>query len=214
MISIKVCGMRDPENIGQVVYAGADIIGFIFFSGSKRYVGENPDNTLFSRIPETVKKAGVFVNEVPEKICMLSGKCKLDLIQLHGTESPHVCEALRYTGLQVIKAIGISDRSDFRTLDAYKDSCDFFLFDTASVQYGGTGVKFDWKILNDYQLQVPFFLSGGIALDDTVRILELNHPSFFGVDINSRFEISPGLKDAQLVGEFITKIRQFKYTDQ
>lgn len=214
MIRIKVCGMRDPGNIRQIAVAGPDILGYIFFKGSKRYVGENPDNSLFTQIPETVEKAGVFVNELPEKICIAAGRYNLQIIQLHGSETPHVCEALRYTGLQVIKAVGISGSSGFKALEAYKNTCNYFLFDTASVHHGGTGIKFNWHILNDYKLDIPFFISGGISPDDTDILLRLNHPSFYGVDINSRFEISPGLKDVQRVKEFIDKIRQLKLTDQ
>ena len=141
---------------------------------------------------------------------LVSAGWDLEVIQLHGKESPEFCKQLKQAGFIVIKAFSVDELFDFITLKAFIGSCDLFLFDTKSLLPGGTGKKFNWQLLNNYQLDIPFFLSGGIGPDDLNVIRELSHPQLFGIDINSGFEVSPALKDIEKVGIFISKIRQSK----
>lgn len=200
--------MRETANISGVVAAHPDYMGFIFYPKSKRFVGFEPLPEVLAVIPDSVKKVGVFVDQTPEHVLSVSACWDLEVIQLHGKESPEFCEQLQQAGLIVIKAFSVDESFDFNTLEAYHESCDFFLFDTKSQLPGGTGKKFNWQLLKNYQLDKPFFLSGGIGPDDLNVIRELNHPQLFGIDINSGFEISPALKDIDKVGKFISKIRQ------
>ncbi len=208
MIKIKVCGMRDSLNIKEICNAGPDYLGIIFFSGSKRYVGPDADNTPFQQIPGRIKKVGVFVDEQPEKMLKTAYRFDLDLIQLHGHESVNDCRKIKSAGYPVIKAFGVDAGFNFTSLAPFLQFCDYFLFDTKSVQYGGTGQKFDWGKILQYKYNVPFFLSGGIGPDDSAVIREINHPAFFAVDINSRFETEPGLKNVSHVKAFIKEIKK------
>lgn len=188
-MKIKICGLRD--NVEEVIGLRPDYIGFIFFPGSKRFVGIgfNPN------LPEiTAKKTGVFVNQEPENILETVKRYQLDAVQLHGDESPDYCARLYGRGFEVIKAFGIDEQFEFSSLDAYVKCCDYFLFDTKSREYGGTGTKFNWTVLGKYKLNKPYFLSGGIGAEDIGEIKSLNDPRIYAVDINSRVEIKPGLK--------------------
>ena len=202
--------MRDPENISGVVAALPDYLGFIFYQKSKRFVGFEPSVEVMAVVPESVKKVGVFVNETREKILMVSASWNLDAIQLHGTESPEFCEQMQLNGFIVLKAFSVDESFNFASLEAYCQSCDFFLFDTQGQVPGGTGQKFNWQLLKDYKLDRPFFLSGGIGPGDLNAIRMLSHPRLFGIDINSGFEISPALKDVEIIRKFISKIRNKK----
>lgn len=204
---VKVCGMNDPENVLDINVARPDYLGFIFYPESKRYVGGHPDKSLFSNVKPPIMRVGVFVNETTEKICELADMASLDLIQLHGDESPGYCNDLKSTGLKIIKVFHIGYDFDFELLKPYLRYCDYFLFDTYSVEYGGTGKKFNWDKLKDYNLNMPFFLSGGIGLQDTEVLTSLEHPDLFAVDINSRFEIVPGKKNIPEVKLFIDNIK-------
>jgi phosphoribosylanthranilate isomerase len=208
MIRIKVCGMRDPGNIREVAAKKPDIMGFIFFPGSKRFVGFDPDPQIFLSVPDDIKRAGVFVNEEVDFILKSVTDYNLHVVQLHGSESPDLCTSVRNAGYTVVKAFGMGGDFDFKKLSAYSHSCDYFLFDTYTRDHGGSGKQFDWSMLNRYNLKVPFLLSGGICDDDVLRIRELVHPMFYGVDINSRFELSPGLKDAGKIGQFINALHE------
>lgn len=203
MSRVKVCGLKDALNARQVADAGADYAGFIFYSLSKRYVGDTPDKELFHSLPAHVKKVGVFVNEKEDTILVTARKYHLDLVQLHGTESPGLCHNLRLKGIQVMKAFGIGEDFDFARLTDYKDSCDFFLFDTQTMLHGGSGIKFRWERLEEYDLSIPFFLGGGIGPLDIQKVRNIRHPGFFAADINSRFETAPGIKDIDTVKTFI-----------
>lgn len=205
-LKIKVCGMREPDNIAGVANACPDYMGFIFYEPSKRFVGFEPQNAIFS-VPESVVKVGVFVNEQIERILQLASTFELEAIQLHGNESPEMCHQLQKSGLTVFKAFAIDKSFDFNTLNQYTEVCDFFLFDTKGALPGGTGKKFDWQLLDNYQLKVPFFLSGGITPDDLETISRFEHPRWRGLDINSGFELSPGYKDVWKVRKFIEIIR-------
>jgi phosphoribosylanthranilate isomerase len=203
MNRVKVCGLTDAGNARQVADAGADFAGFIFYPQSKRFVGEAPHADLFMNIPAHVKKVGVFVNEKKEKIIEIVRKYQLDLVQLHGTETAGFCNDLRSKGISVMKAFGIGEGFDFDRLTDYKDTCDFFLFDTRTILYGGSGIKFRWERLEEYKLKMPFFLGGGIGPLDVQKVRCISHPCFFAADINSRFETAPGMKDIDSVKTFI-----------
>jgi phosphoribosylanthranilate isomerase len=149
---------------------------------------------------------GVFVNNDFDEICDIIGKYSLDMVQLHGNESPEICCKLKDSGIKVIKAFNIGSTFEFKICSEYTCT-DYFLFDRFTSKYGGSGNKFDWNILVNYELDHPFFLSGGIGPDDVYKILEIAHPAFSGIDLNSKFEIMPGLKDVKILKKFINDIR-------
>ena len=178
-----------------------DYIGLIFFENSPRYYNTIPASVL------NKKKVGVFVNASEEFICKTAESHDLELLQLHGSESPELCLRLR-KNFTTIKAFGIKTKDDFLQLKNYENEVDFFLFDTKTIKHGGSGEKFNWNILEGYSLNTPFFLSGGIAMEDADRIRELKHPKIYGADINSKFEISPGIKDLQKVNKFLNQLKR------
>ena len=192
-MKIKVCGLRDPENIKQVVALSPDYVGFIFYDKTPRFVRELPVNIL-KTIPSNIIKTAVFVNETVENIEALIAKYNFDAVQLHGNESPAFC-ALFKGKVKVIKAFGLNADFDFTELYAYADHVDLFLFDTKTSIHGGSGKTFDWTVLDKYDLDKPFFLSGGLSLDNLDEVKSITHRQFYGVDLNSRFEIEPGLKN-------------------
>jgi phosphoribosylanthranilate isomerase len=208
MNRVKVCGLKEVSNAKLVAEAGADFLGFIFYPGSKRFVGETPPEDLFRNIPVQVKKVGVFVNEKKDKIIDIVQKNQLDLVQLHGAEPSDFCHDLKMKGIAVMKAFGIGEDFNFDRLSDYKNTCDFFLFDTQTMLHGGSGIKFKWERLEEYNLPVPFFLGGGIGPLDVQKVRGIRHPGFFAADINSRFETSPGVKDIDIVKTFIQHFKQ------
>lgn len=204
---IKVCGMGDPENIQQVAALKPDLMGFIFYAGSPRYAGQL-DPEAVKQIAADIRKVGVFVNEDAIKVEEIARRYDLTFLQLHGHESPEQCRHLREKGFKIIKTVGIKERMDTEVCRVYKACCDFFLFDTADTCYGGTGRKFNWEILQEYRESIPFLLSGGISAANTEEIKTLKHPAFIGVDVNSRFEVSPGQKEVRMLRDFIEKCRR------
>jgi phosphoribosylanthranilate isomerase len=207
-MKIKVCGMRELTNIQELVALKPDFIGFIFYDKSPRYVGEDLDETTVRQIPSSIKKVGVFVNSSPDYIVNMAKKYDLQYVQLHGNELPDICRVLRQKGMNIIKAFAVDSTFNFAMLNNYKSYCDLFLFDTKGSQPGGNGEPFDWSILRKYDQEKPFLLSGGIALDNIDQLLELAASMrIYGIDINSRFEIEPGLKDIVQVQKLIDKIR-------
>ena len=199
---IKVCGMREPENIRQVIALGIDMIGFIFYPRSLRYVGE------FSPVSTPgVSRVGVFVNESEEIMIDAARRSSLDTLQLHGDESPDCCTRMRSEGFRVIKAVGVSTRSDLEATNSYDGVVDLLLFDARCEGYGGSGNTFDWTLLNYYRGKIPFLLSGGLSSDSVSGLEHISNPLLAGVDLNSRFEISPGMKSIELLKFFIDKIR-------
>lgn len=203
-MKIKVCGLKNYENISNVIIAGADHIGFIFHKESPRYF----NNALsFDEIRTIkVKKVGVFVNEDAYSVLDKVAHYDLDFVQLHGTESPEYCSGLR-NYVKTIKSFGIDENFDFNILNSYTDKVDYFLFDTATPAFGGSGKIFDYRLLQKYELSVPFFLSGGISLEHSQNIKQLKLKQLIGVDLNSKFEISPGIKEASKIKQFINKLR-------
>ena len=211
-LKIKVCGMRDPENISGVVAALPNYLGFIFYPKSKRFVGFEPLPEILAIVPDSVKKVGVFVDETPEKVMEIVQNWNLDVVQLHGNEPAEYCSQIQNAGITVFKAFSVDDQFDFSSLNAYSRVCDYFLFDTKGQLPGGTGQKFNWQLLENYKGDVPFFLSGGIGSDDLKAVLIFRHPQLFGIDINSGFEISPALKDVEKVKDFILAINRKEYS--
>ncbi len=205
-MKIKICGLRDPENIKQVVDLRPNYIGFIFYDKTPRFVKELPVD-LLKAIPATITKTAVFVNETAENIEALIAKYNFDAIQLHGNESPAFC-ALFKDKVKVIKAFGLNVDFDFTELSAYADHVDLFLFDTKTNIHGGSGETFDWSVLNKYDLDKPFFLSGGLSLDNLDEVKGITHPQFYGVDLNSRFEIEPGLKNIDKLETAFSLLKQ------
>jgi phosphoribosylanthranilate isomerase len=192
-MKIKVCGLRDPDNIKAVEALAPGYMGFICYEKSPRFIGTMDDDELVN-ISTDISKVGVFVDEDADSISKLIYKYKFDAIQLHGNESPAFCDMFKHE-VQVIKAFGIDEDFDFTKPDAYKNNVDFFLFDTKTPVHGGSGQTFDWDILDKYKLDVPFFLSGGLSPDNLNEMKNIKHPAFYGVDLNSKFEVSPGLKN-------------------
>ncbi len=192
-MKIKVCGLKYPGNVEAVTALEPDYAGFIFYSPSPRYAGE-PGAEMLAGIPKSIQKTAVFVNADAAEIGTLIEKYQFKAIQLHGSESAEFCNSFR-NRVTVIKAFGINEQFNFGLLNDYANSVDYFLFDTKTPIHGGSGESFNWALLNDYKLDVPFFLSGGISLDNLSEIKTITHPQFYGVDLNSRFEISPGIKD-------------------
>jgi len=205
-MKIKICGMKIPENILAVAALQPDFMGFIFYPKSPRFA-EPLDIATLNALPQSIKKIGVFVNENMENILTFVYKYKLDGVQLHGTELVGMCKEFRESGLIVIKAFPIAEAYNFKVTKPYEGACDYFLFDTKTDAYGGSGLKFNWKMLDEYKGQTPFLLSGGIAADDAEAILKIEHPKFAGIDLNSRFELKPGLKNIDLLKTFILELK-------
>jgi phosphoribosylanthranilate isomerase len=203
MTKFKVCGMRDSANIAGLLNLQPTYMGFIFYEKSPRHIGEELNADLLKSFPKHIKKVGVFVNAHPDMILKNVKKYSLDLVQLHGNEMPDVCKQLRNRGISIIKAFQLDETFNFNRLNNYKSVCDYFLFDTKSDNFGGTGKAFDWQILSKYDNEKPFFLSGGIDLVHAQVISELKGFNLHAVDINSRFEIEPGLKDVEKIKTFV-----------
>lgn len=203
---IKVCGIADPEFLRRVGELPVDFTGFIFYPESKRYVAGRLTAAQIRMLPaHHLKKTGVFVNETIENIRAAKEEYGLDIIQLHGDEDDIFTEQLARE-VTVIKAFRVDEEFDFSKTNAYEKSCSFFLFDTKGKLYGGTGKKFNWELLQNYTGRTPFLLSGGITPEDAGNIHQFRHPAFAGIDINSGFEQSPGIKDIQRIKKFLNQI--------
>lgn len=233
---IKVCGMRETDNIREVAELGVDMMGFIFWPESPRFVkmisaqagiipdyseerlrnmrqGQEPSSTTVCR----PKRVGVFVDEMPQSIVTRVYNYDLDYVQLHGNESVVMIENLKRTlvpdiapNIKIIKALSIREKDDVKRWRDYEGAADMLLFDTKCKTVGGSGEQFDWSVLETYDGNIPFLLSGGIGPDDAERVLKFSHPQFAGIDLNSRFEISPALKDVEKLKSFIQTIRQYE----
>ena len=196
--------MKFTQNRERVEKLDIDLLGYIFYAPSKRFVGENPEQGLFvSEKP----KVGVFVNENAFEILSLAKNFGFEYVQLHGKENPKTCAMIKKQGLKIIKAFSVDNDFKFETTQPFEKVVDYFLFDTKTVLHGGSGVKFNWDVLKNYAGHKPFFLSGGIAPDDAKNILKLEHQKLTGVDINSGFEDEPGLKNIEKLKQFIAEIK-------
>ncbi len=216
-MKIKVCGLSVEENIGALKQLPIDFFGFIFYESSKRYVGRknNLSTLLLDKTwNSTIKKVGVFVDAEIEQVLHCVHDYHLDYVQLHGKESPEYCNELHqiwnFSSLRkakIIKAFAIGDATDFSVVNAYQTHCQLFIFDTKGEMPGGNGVTFDWSLLKHYQGITPFLLSGGIKEDSVEAIRQLQIPQLVGVDINSKFEIEPALKDVNKIASFIHQLK-------
>ncbi|MBR4758390.1 MAG: phosphoribosylanthranilate isomerase [Bacteroidaceae bacterium] len=199
---IKVCGMRDTQNIREVEALKPTMMGFICWEGSSRNVAE-----ATAHLPSCIR-VGVFVNPQLDYVRRKVNQLKLNRIQLHGNESPQFCqELIAMTGLPVIKAISVRKKEDIQQYRQYKGIADLLLFDTKCKTMGGSGEMFDWDILEAYDGDIPFLLAGGISPNDIERVSQFRHPQFIGIDLNSRFELRQGVKDITSLKHFINKIR-------
>lgn len=230
---IKVCGMRDTDNIREVAQLDIDLMGFIFWPGSKRCVkmisskagilpdyseerlrrADQGDQAGIHR-PSAIRRVGVFVDEMPQTILTAIYNYQLQYVQLHGQESPVMIDNLKRTlipdiapDIKVIKAISIASKDDVARYKDYEGLVDLFLFDTRCPTVGGSGRQFDWDVLAAYDGHTPFLLSGGIGPDDAERVRQFSHPMLAGIDLNSRFETEPGRKDVDRLRTFISQVR-------
>lgn len=204
-IAVKVCGMKEPENIREVAGLPVDMLGFIFHAPSPRYAGAL-DPAVAGTLPGEIRKVGVFVNPDRETALGVARQYGLSAIQLHGEESPDECRFYRSRGLLVIKAIPVGEHSPTALATPYARACDYLLFDSRAPGRGGSGKQFDWRLLDDYAGPLPFILSGGIGPEDAGRIRTRAHPLLRAVDLNSRFETQPGIKDPRAVQQFIQEL--------
>lgn len=201
-LKLKVCGMRDPENIAALSQIQPDYIGFIFYEPSKRFVGET---FMFFDLDPNIQRVGVFVDASEEYIMKKTVKYFLNAVQLHGNESVELCQNLHARGVSVIKVFSVGESFDFNLLEPYKPYVDFFLFDTKGKEHGGNGVTFDWSVLRNYDGEKPFFLSGGIGLEEITQIAAFDWAglNLYALDVNSRFETAPGFKNIELLQKMI-----------
>lgn len=212
--------MRDADNIRDISALGVDMIGLIFYPPSPRYVqqfssgaGIIPDYA--PDMGKTPLRVGVFVDDMPQNIVTRVYNYKLDYIQLHGNEPRETLENLRATidpdikpKIKIIKAISVSSAEDIKKYKEYVGVADLFLFDTKCKTVGGSGEQFDWQVLEQYDGETPFLLSGGIGPDDAERVKSFHHPQCIGIDLNSKFEIEPALKDVEKLKDFLEKLRE------
>jgi len=210
-MKLKICGLKYPQNISEIAALQPDYMGFIFYEKSPRFYENDVETGRAPSLQKHIKKVGVFVNETAEKILETIEKYGLDLVQLHGAETPEFCRNLKQKmqDVKIIKAINIENVLDIEKTKMYdNDCCDYFLFDTKTNLHGGSGQKFQWWTLDWYDGEIPFFLGGGISIDDVPKIKEIHHDMLYGIDINSRFEIEPALKDVEKVKQFLMEIKK------
>lgn len=207
-MKIKVCGITRKEDLDALVQLGADYAGFIFYGKSPRFVGNKLDARTVRETGGKIGKVGVFVNADPQQVLQTVKDYGLDMVQLHGDEPVAVCQQLRLS-VPVVKAFPMGEKAKgAEDAASFMVVADYFLFDTAGKEYGGTGRQFNWELLNDYRFDKPFFLSGGIGPEDAEAVLRWRHDQFFSLDVNSRFETAPGVKDMDKVAAFIKTIKK------
>ncbi len=206
-MKIKICGIKYKDNLKEILELNPDYLGFIFYKKSKRYMR----NTILKMDIENIshKKVGVFVNSSIREIQNIVNEFRLDAIQLHGSETPETCHYFKSKKVEVIKAFSVGDGFNFNSTKKYQDHCDYFLFDTKGKNKGGNGVAFDWSLLNKYNQHIPFFISGGIGLDNINEIKGLGKFNLYGVDLNSKMEDSPGIKNIAKLKKAIAILKTF-----
>jgi phosphoribosylanthranilate isomerase len=206
-MNIKVCGITQFKQLQQLDALNIDYAGLIFYKDSPRYMGDKITGKQIKDADFDIKKVGVFVNPGYSELLDAIDEYGLDIVQLHGNETPEMCEELNGE-VEVIKAFRIAG-DDSINIDEmvmlYDAACDFYLFDTAGLKesFGGTGQQFDWSILKKAKIEKPFFLSGGIGPDDAQKVKAFKHPDFFAIDVNSKFEMAPGIKDMAAILKFL-----------
>ena len=204
-MKLKVCGMREEKNIQEVAALRPNYLGFIFYRESPRFVG---DDFQIPPLENSISKVGVFVNTTTEEILAKVKTHKLDLVQLHGHERVEQCRELKYHNVLIIKAFSIGDKFSFQDLKSYREATDYFLFDTKGKYFGGNATRFDWSILNDYDQQTPFFLSGGLTPENIKDVNALNHMNIHAIDLNSGVEITTAIKNIDKVKHVIATINK------
>ncbi len=205
-MKLKVCGMRDTKNIRDLLSLQPDYVGFIFYEKSPRNAEGILRAEVLKDFPEGIIKVGVFVNASFEFIMSKVRAYGLEMLQLHGEESIELVKELKAEGLKITKVFGVDDSFNFSELEPYKPHVDFFLFDTKSRQRGGTGVQFNWEKLKEYDQEVPFFLSGGISNENIKALDNIKGLNIHALDVNSKYEIEPGLKDIEKIKELVNVI--------
>lgn len=205
---LKICGMKYPDNLQAVAALEPDYLGFIFYPISKRYMVDSLSPEMVQALPESINRVGVFVNADTEYILKQAQVYGLQQLQLHGEESPEQCAALQGRGYRIVKAFGVDKDFAFEQLKPYAPVVDYYLFDTKGPAYGGHGITFDWTVLQHYDKHKPFFLSGGIGLEEIEGISGLKDFPLHALDVNSRFEEEPGLKNAGMLQQLQEKLRQ------
>ncbi|MEI6950186.1 phosphoribosylanthranilate isomerase [Paraflavisolibacter sp. H34] len=208
---IKVCGMTQLDQVEQLAGMGVTFAGFIFYPKSPRYVLHSLTKDQIRKI-KSITKVGVFVNTPVEEVLRTVDECRLHMVQLHGDETPKYCERIA-DYITVVKAFRVSDNDSLDWMTRpYADVCDQFMFDTMGAGYGGTGKKFDWRVMRDAYINKPFFLSGGIEQGDEDKLREFSvepvAKSLFAIDINSKFEVSPGIKNLDKVKTFVEQLKK------
>jgi len=229
-MKVKICGMREKDNVMEVARLQPDLMGFIFYKKSKRYVFEKqsasrpPADSISAslRLPagptvgrsvtaflegKKIEKVAVFVNEKVAEVIRICKEYDFNYAQLHGDEPVDECASVKAEGIKVIKAFPVANHVDFEKLKAYEKHVDLFLFDTKTKQYGGSGKQFDWNLLVSYPLETSYLLSGGIGIEDIQKIKDLSLPKCIGIDANSQLEMSPGLKHVEATRSLINEIR-------
>ncbi len=206
-IKIKICGMTFPKNINEIASLQPDYLGFIFYEKSPRHFENDIPN-----LPNSIKKVGVFVNASLEEIQEKVKQYDLDLVQLHGDESPEFCHLLQQNKFKVIKEFSIDKDFNFNQLHYYINTCSYFLFDTKGINYGGNGITFDWSVLEKYHLDKPYFLSGGIGVENIEEVKSFLTKDYskncIGIDCNSKLEVSPGLKSTEKTKQLINAFKE------
>lgn len=206
MVKLKICGMRDESNIQEVGKLLPDYMGFIFYPPSPRFVGENFQ--LPVDLNPAIHRVGVFVNEQVDRMIELRARHKLSHVQLHGDEPVAVCEQLKDKEVGVIKVFRVDEAFDFSVTQPYKKAVDYFLFDTKGKHYGGNAQVFDWSILEGYDQEIPFFLSGGLTVENIQYVQRLKQMNLHALDLNSGVEDSPGVKNVLRIKEAVRQIRK------
>ncbi|MET4082818.1 phosphoribosylanthranilate isomerase [Pedobacter sp. UYP30] len=208
-IKIKVCGMKFAANIAEIAALKPDYMGFIFYDKSPRYIS-TISSELILYVPKEIKTVGVFVDEEAKMVKLKIATLGLQVVQLHGKELPEYCAALKldFPNVEIIKAFGVDEDFNFSDLSLYLEVVDFFLFDTKTTKHGGSGKQFDWTTLENYKLDKPYFLSGGIDLEDLYAIKKINDKRLVAIDINSKFELEPGKKNVEKTKEIIAGLRE------
>jgi phosphoribosylanthranilate isomerase len=209
---IKVCGLTDVQQVRQLNDLVIEFAGFNFYARYPRFVYKKMPAASIKKIRGKINKVGVFVNENPEELLRTVDECGLYLVQLHGDESPRYCERIsNYVGVIKVFRLNENDNVEWKIKDYY-DAADMFMFDTESASFGGAGKKFDWKILHDLEIKKPFFLAGGISAEDVAELQNLSRKKvakdLFAIDINSRFELAPGIKDIEMIKVFRKKLSE------
>ena len=208
---VKVCGMCNSENLTDLIQLDINWVGMIFYDASSRHLEADKtaaENLRVLKISDFgIKKVGVFVNADKKTILQKVKSYNLSFVQLHGQETPEDCQVLQQNNLSIIKAFAVDEHFDFDKLKAYVPYCDYFLFDTKGKLPGGNGVTFNWRLLDKYKLGLPFLLSGGIGIGQLTALKDFSHPQLLGIDLNSQFETSPGVKNIEKLKLFIDAFR-------